>query len=85
MRQRIEPVASIDANLLERAELIVGGPIRSEANVYRTLATYPQLLLAWLSWGSHVLRSNGLDAQLRELVILRTTLVCGGQYPRRDS
>ena len=81
MSQRIKPVESIDANLLERAELTVGGPIRSEANVYRTLATYPQLLLAWLTWGSHVLRSNSLDAQLRELVILRTTLVCDGQYP----
>ena len=81
MSQRIKPLASIDASLLKQAEVTVGGPFRSEAHVYRTLATYPKMFLAWLSWGSHVLRSNGLDPQLRELVIIRTTLVCDGRYP----
>ena len=78
---RISPLASISPQILRSAEAAAGGPIRPDANVYRTLATYPELMSAWLSWGGHVTRRTSLPAELRELVVLRTALLARGRYP----
>ena len=78
---RISPLASISPQILRNAEAAAGGPIRPDANVYRTLATYPELMSAWLSWGGHVTRRTSLPAELRELVVLRTALLARGRYP----
>jgi AhpD family alkylhydroperoxidase len=78
---RISPLATIGPELLHRAEAAAGGPIRPDANVYRTLATYPKLMSAWLSWGGHVVRGTSLSPVLRELVVLRTALLARGRYP----
>ncbi len=75
------PVESWVPGLLERAEAIVGGGLRAEANVYRTLANAPELFAAWLHLGGHLLRRSTLDPRERELVILRATAVAQGTYP----
>ena len=48
--------------------------------MYRTLATYPELMSAWLSRGGHVTRGTSLSPELRE-VVLRTVLLARGRYP----
>jgi alkylhydroperoxidase family enzyme len=78
---RIEPVRSIPRDLLVEAEDAAGGAIRSDANVYRTLANHPPLFVAWMALGGHLLRASVLSARLRELVILRTVLLANGRYP----
>lgn len=81
MTVRIPPLDEIPEGLLARAGAVVGGGIRGEGVVYRTLAQHPDLFLAWLSWGSHVLRRSSIPARVRELVILRVAAVAGAQYP----
>ncbi len=81
MTARVPPLPAIPPDTLELAEAAVGGPIRSEAKIYRTLANYPDLMSAWLSWGGHVVRRTELSPELRELVILRTALLTHGHYP----
>ncbi len=75
------PVESWAPGLLERSQAIVGGGLRAEANVYRTLANAPQLFEAWLHLGGHLLRRSTLGPRDRELVILRATAVSQGTYP----
>lgn len=81
MTARIAPLPVIRPETLDLAEAAVGGPIRPEAKIYRTLANYPALMSAWLSWGGHVVRRTELSPEMRELVILRTALVTRGHYP----
>lgn len=81
MTARIAPVARIDDDLLARGAAAAGGPLRAEANVYRTLANHPLLFEAWLAWGGQVARAGALSPELRELVVLRTALVGRGRYP----
>ncbi len=81
MTARIPPLPVIPTETVELAAKAVGGQIRWEANIYRTLANYPTLMSAWLSWGGHVVRRSELSPMLRELVILRTALVGQGHYP----
>lgn len=81
MTVRIPPLLAIPTKTVELAEAAVGGQIRWEANIYRTLANYPALMAAWLSWGGHVVRHTELSPVLRELAILRTALVAHGRYP----
>lgn len=75
------PLHRWEAGLLQRCRAIVGGDLRAEANVYRTLANGPKLFEAWLHLGGHLLRRSTLSARWRELVILRTTAVSAGSYP----
>lgn len=81
MTARIAPVTEIAPLVLERAEAAAGGAIRPEAKIYRTLATYPDLMAAWLSWGRHVVRGSTFSPVLRELVVLRVALLGQGRYP----
>lgn len=81
MTARIPPLPVIPTETVDLAEVAVGGAIRWEANIYRTLANYPTLMSVWLSWGGHVIRCSALSPVLRELVILRTALVAQGHYP----
>lgn len=81
MTVRIPPLTSVPQATIELAEAAVGGEIRWDANIYRTLASYPPLMAAWLSWGGQVLRRSELSPQLRELVILRSVLLANGHYP----
>lgn len=81
MTARIAPLPVIPPETLDLAAAAVGGPIRAEGKIYRTLANYPTLMSAWLSWGGHVLRRTEMTPALRELVILRTALVAQGHYP----
>ncbi len=81
MTARIPPLSAVPPTTVERAEAAVGGPMRWEANVYRTLANYPAAMSAWLSWGGHVVRRSNLSPTLTELVILRTALLAEGRYP----
>ena len=81
MTVRVAPVPTWPSDLLRAAEAVVGGEVRPNANVYRTLANHPDLMLAWLALGSHLLRASTLEPRLRELAILRTTALAAGAYP----
>ncbi len=75
------PVPKWEPGLLQRAQAMTNGEIRAEANVYCTLANYPELFLAWLSLGAQVLRRSSLSPRQRELAILRATALANGTYP----
>ncbi len=81
MTVRIAPLQPIPDEVQARAEAAAGQRVRPEAQVYRTLANHPDLFVAWLSWGAHVVRGTTLSPKLKELVILRVALLCDGRYP----
>lgn len=81
MTVRLAPIEDWPDDLLAEASSIVGQPLRSDANVYRTLANHPKLFVAWLHLGAHLLRDSTLDARRRELIILRATANAAGSYP----
>ena len=81
MTVRIAPLQPIPPDVLARASAAAGQPVRPEAQVYRTLANHPDLFVAWLGWGAHVVRGTSLTPRLKELVILRVALLCDGRYP----
>jgi 4-carboxymuconolactone decarboxylase len=49
-------------------------------NIFRTLGRNPELFKAWLPFGAYLLSGGGLPLADRELMILRTALVCGSSY-----
>ncbi|MGY9074402.1 MAG: carboxymuconolactone decarboxylase family protein [Acidimicrobiales bacterium] len=75
------PVEEWADGLVDRATAIVGGELRTAANVYRTLANSPALFESWLHLGGQLLRRSTLPSRDREIVILRTTALAGGAYP----
>ena len=81
MTVRVAPLEQWPPGLRRSAEATVGGELRQTANVYRTLANHPELMLAWLALGGHLLRASTLDPRVRELAILRSTALSGGTYP----
>ncbi|WP_184720848.1 carboxymuconolactone decarboxylase family protein [Caulobacter sp.] len=83
---RIRPLAPEDWNA-EQAEVLapLGGggviPAGPVLNIFRTMAHAPKALKAFLTWGNYVLsKKNDLPPREREIVILRTGLLCRSGY-----
>jgi 4-carboxymuconolactone decarboxylase len=49
-------------------------------NIFRTLSRNPELFKAWLPFGGYLLAGGGLPVADRELMILRTAVVCRSSY-----
>lgn len=62
-----------------------GGPVPELGevgayNIFRTLSRNPELFRAWAPFGGYLLTGGGLPVADRELMILRTAVVCGSSY-----
>ena len=74
---RDEDLTEEQAALLENYRLPNGAIL----NLFRTLVHSPKALERFNTWGGYVLsKRNSLPADRRELVILRTGLLCGSAY-----
>jgi alkylhydroperoxidase family enzyme len=51
-----------------------------QLNIFATLARHPELLEAWLPYGTYLLTEGTLSARDRELLILRTAVNCESPY-----
>ena len=49
-------------------------------NIVRTLANHPDLTMAYMAFGSHILGRSSLSPRVRELATLRTAWLCGSDY-----
>jgi len=49
-------------------------------NIFPTFARNPELFRAWLPFGGHLLTAGRLPGPDRELLILRTAVLCGSSY-----
>ncbi len=49
-------------------------------NFFRTLARNPALAKAWTAFGTYIFAHTGLSGRQSELLILRTTWLCGSEY-----
>ncbi len=79
-RPRIPPVEQDAWTDAQRALL---GPIADRGrlyNVHKTLANHPQLMAAWLTFATYVLRDNSLPVRDREIAILRIGYLCHAEY-----
>ena len=77
---RIEPLSS-DQWSEEAAEVMAPFvAIGRDINIFRTLANHPGLMRRWLVFGNHVLGKSTLSDRDRELVILRTGVLCRAVY-----
>lgn len=81
-KARIEPVSDAAATPEQQALMAgragAGGQV---LNVYRTLVNAPQAAEAFLKWGRYILSErNDLPAREREIVILRTGILCRSGY-----
>ena len=63
-------------------EAVPGGVDRrlGDNNVFPTLARNPELFRAWLRFGGYLLTAGKLPGRDRELLILRTALLCRSAY-----
>src|SRR5690606_1077477 len=52
-------------------------------NLYRVLMNSPRIAAAWLDFNSAVRYGTTLDAALREMIILRVSLLNGAEYQAR--
>lgn len=52
-------------------------------NLYRVLMNSPQVAASWLDFNSAIRYSTSLDAALREMIILRVSLLNGAEYQAR--
>lgn len=52
-------------------------------NLYRVLMNSPAVAAAWLDFNSVVRYRTGLDAALREMIILRVSMLNGAEYQAR--
>ena len=66
--------------LLEAVPTGVEGQRLGDNNIFPTLATHPELFRAWLRFGGYLLTSGRLPGRDRELLILRTAVLCGSSY-----
>lgn len=67
-RQRLAGLRDGEIGDVAKAAL---GPWWPPFNLHRVLARNPETLASWIGFGTHILRNNSLDAESRELVILR--------------
>lgn len=79
--QRVPPVTDVEATPAQRELLdAVRGADGGVLNIFRTLATHPDLARRWLVFGTHVLAQSTLPPRVRELVILRVGWLCRSDY-----
>jgi alkylhydroperoxidase family enzyme len=81
-RPRIAPLPPDERD--ERTEEVLsglrGGPGGGELNIFTTLARHPKLLKQWSRFGGTLLYGGELPHRERELLILRTALLCRATY-----
>jgi alkylhydroperoxidase family enzyme len=78
---RIPPLAPEDQDEQARellAEATVAGA--TAANIFATLVRHPGLFRRWLPFGGKLLLAGRLPGRDRELLILRTSWLCGAEY-----
>ena len=76
---RLSPLS--DKELTPQQQDVVHPSRRTYAlNITRTLAHNPSLLGAWTTFASHLINASSLPARDREILILRTGLLCDCAY-----
>lgn len=79
-RPRIPPVEKADLTP-EQQEILEPFERRGRLyNVFRTMATHPELARDWLTFANYVLRKCTLPPRDREVLILRIGWLCGAEY-----
>ena len=82
MTPRIPPTTRADRD--ERTEELLAGMMRrpdgTDMNIFATLAHHPKLLKRWAAFGGTLLFGGTLPPRDRELLILRTALLCDAEY-----
>lgn len=73
------PPLSDDELTAEQRDLLSKGNL-ARLNIFRTLVRHPELFRRWLVFGNHVLMQSTLAPRERELVILRTGVLCEAEY-----
>ena len=71
-----------DPDLKRILEAVPGGVSRrlGDNNIFPTIARNPELFKAWLRLGGYLLTAGKLPGKDRELLILRTAVVCRSSY-----
>jgi 4-carboxymuconolactone decarboxylase len=80
---KINRLAPLDPDKFtdEQAELAGGrGSPRSQLNIVRTLVHNPSLYRSWMPFAMHLIAGSALPPREREILILRTCVICGGKY-----
>jgi 4-carboxymuconolactone decarboxylase len=69
-------------DLKQILEAVPGGVSQrlGDNNIFPTLAHNPELFRAWLRFGGYLLTAGKLSGRDRELLILRTAIVCQSSY-----
>ncbi len=82
LKPRIEPVdmSETDGETRSMLELIAERNKGQVFNIFATLARYPKLLKRWLVFANHILSKSSLPPREREILILRTALLCDSEY-----
>lgn len=52
----------------------------SPLNIHSTMAHNPALIEAWMPYRYHIVRDSSLEPRHRELLVLRTAVVCDANY-----
>lgn len=73
------PLVDVPADVREKIVSLGGNP---ELNLYKTLASHPSLLSAWVDFAYSIRRDCTTSRQLRELMILRGAQLCQCEYER---
>jgi 4-carboxymuconolactone decarboxylase len=76
---RIPPLEAAADHDPAVAELLAKAGDRASLNIFRTLVKHPRLYKRWVPFG-HVLLTGAIPARDRELLVLRTAHLCGGDY-----
>ncbi|HKH23251.1 MAG TPA: carboxymuconolactone decarboxylase family protein [Solirubrobacterales bacterium] len=71
-----------DPDLMRILEAVPGGVSQrlGDNNIFPTFARHPELFKAWLRFGGYLLTSGKLPGRDRELLILRTAVLCRSDY-----
>ncbi len=71
-----------DGEVKKILEAVPGGVENrlGDNNIFPTLARHPELFRAWLRFGGYLLTSGQLAGRDRELLILRTAVLCESSY-----
>jgi alkylhydroperoxidase family enzyme len=82
---RIPPLPSEEwdgdvKRILDAVPAGVQGQRLGDNNIFPTFARHPDLFRAWLRFGGYLLTSGKLSGRDRELLILRTAVVCESSY-----
>ena len=81
MAPRIEPLsAPYTEPVRQQLDALMGSADREPLNLFRTLAHNPGLADGFAALGGHNLTRGTLPVRDRELMILRTTALCGAEY-----